>query len=54
MSGSCPSKGCYDCPHYTEKGANPFFKEKNEAMERKRMEELMDTVGAAMRNRADL
>lgn len=25
-SKSCPQRGCYSCPLYTEKGANPYFK----------------------------
>jgi hypothetical protein len=54
MSGSCPKKGCYDCPHFSEKGANPYFKAKNEIMEEKRLEELMETLGKEMRKRMEL
>mmetsp|Transcript_18726 Transcript_18726/g.38973 ORF Transcript_18726/g.38973 Transcript_18726/m.38973 type:complete len:470 (-) Transcript_18726:8-1417(-) len=54
MTDSCPRRGCYDCPHYTEKGANPFFKAKQQISEAKRVEEYMDTVGKPLRKRCDL
>ncbi|GMH61456.1 hypothetical protein TrST_g6717 [Triparma strigata] len=26
MSSQCPTRGCYDCPHYDTKGGNPQYK----------------------------
>ncbi len=27
MSKQCPQRGCFDCPHYSKPGDNPFFKD---------------------------
>jgi ferredoxin len=43
MSNSCPKKGCYDCPFYSEPGANPYFKKRQEAAQEARLTHVMKT-----------
>lgn len=42
-SKSCPKKGCYDCPMYSEKGGNPYFKMKHRKAEQIRAKDLIDS-----------
>eukprot|EP00591_Stephanopyxis_turris_P012931 CAMPEP_0195525448 /NCGR_PEP_ID=MMETSP0794_2-20130614/25923_1 /TAXON_ID=515487 /ORGANISM="Stephanopyxis turris, Strain CCMP 815" /LENGTH=552 /DNA_ID=CAMNT_0040655921 /DNA_START=167 /DNA_END=1825 /DNA_ORIENTATION=- len=43
MSSSCPSRGCYDCPHYDGKGNNPFFKKRQREAQKVRVMELLQS-----------
>ena len=40
-SKSCPQRGCYDCPMYSEKGGNPYFKMKHKNAEHVRAQDLI-------------
>ena len=54
MSAACPGSGCYDCPHYTEKGGNPHYKENERAREGVRMREKRTRIERQIRKVADL
>lgn len=42
-SKSCPQRGCYDCPNYTNAGDNPYFKKSHRESEHVRAQEIMNT-----------
>jgi len=55
MSKGCPQKGCYDCPHFSEPGMNPYFKEKHKQAEHIRAQDFMKSGEADFwRKTADL
>ncbi|GMI09757.1 hypothetical protein TrLO_g390 [Triparma laevis f. longispina] len=54
MSSACPSKGCYDCPHYDTKGGNPKYQEKERENEEIRRNEKRNIYAKKIRMTADL
>jgi len=55
MSSDCPQKGCYDCPKYSQRGENPFFKANHVQAEHIRAQHFLDHGDADhLRNFADL
>jgi len=55
MSHDCPRKGCYDCPFYSQPGANPYFKELQVQARKARLEHIYATGEAdKYRKTADL
>lgn len=54
-SKSCPQRGCYDCPNYSTKGENPYFKKLHSKAESVRAKDINDSgVADFWRNTADL
>ena len=46
MTSSCPQRGCFDCPHYSKPGDNPYFKEISKNADKMRIREYIRS-GAA-------
>ena len=42
-SKSCPKRGCYDCPMYSNNGENPYFKKKHSRAEHVRAQDFIES-----------
>jgi len=43
FSKSCPQKGCYDCPYFAKTGDNPYFKQLNQAADKVRATDIIES-----------
>jgi hypothetical protein len=42
VSKSCPQRGCFNCPNYSNPGLNPYFKAKHQEAEHARASEFIE------------
>mmetsp|Transcript_943 Transcript_943/g.1202 ORF Transcript_943/g.1202 Transcript_943/m.1202 type:complete len:146 (+) Transcript_943:225-662(+) len=55
ISSSCPQRGCYDCPMFSNPGDNPHYKKLHRAAEKIRAKDFIDSGDADIyRNTVDL